>query len=107
MLRHGHHKLLVHSNGQGELYDLASDPSEVVNLFDEPQVAHVRQELLWRLVQWLLRVRTTCFGRYTIKTARHNWAGASQHPQRDIPGGRSSCPANSADASSWALGWPV
>ncbi len=81
MLRHGHHKLLVHSNGQGELYDLASDPSEVVNLFDEPQVAHVRQELLWRLVQWLLRVRDDLpLGSYTIKTARHNWAGASQHP---------------------------
>ena len=40
------HKLTVDlRSGAGELYDLASDPEEVRNLFDVPEAAGVRREL--------------------------------------------------------------
>ncbi len=35
----------------GELYDLYEDPAEIRNRFDDPALAAVRSELLWRLSQ--------------------------------------------------------
>ncbi len=76
MLRLGSHKLLVHRNGDGELYDLAADPGEVHNLIDLPELAAVRTDLVWRLLQWVLRVRDDLpLGAYPPSSASHNWAG--------------------------------
>jgi hypothetical protein len=52
MLRAGDHKLIVHHGPPatsrertGELYDLATDPHELVNLWDDPASAGTRIEL--------------------------------------------------------------
>jgi hypothetical protein len=40
------HKLTLETNsGAGELYDLADDPTEMDNRFDDPAMARVRREL--------------------------------------------------------------
>ncbi len=40
------HKMTVDAiSGAGELYDLAADPGEMVNLFDDPSAANIRAEL--------------------------------------------------------------
>lgn len=76
MLRRGDYKLLLHSTGQGELYDLKSDPTEVDNRFDDPDLKTVREELTLCLLQWLMRLQDELpTGKYTVKTAQHNWAG--------------------------------
>ncbi|MEN9802734.1 MAG: hypothetical protein RLZ37_1859, partial [Actinomycetota bacterium] len=36
----------VHDGSEGELYDLASDPLQEVNLWDDPSRASLRSELL-------------------------------------------------------------
>ncbi|TFD94123.1 sulfatase [Cryobacterium lactosi] len=78
MLRYDHYKLLVHSDNTGELYDLDADPTEVDDRFEDPEMAEVRHELVWRLMQWLLRLQDDLpVGAYTAKIAPHNWAGAA------------------------------
>lgn len=82
MLRYRNHKLLVHSTGQGELYDLAVDPTEVDNRFDDPVMETVRNDLTWRLLQWMLRLQDELpLGAYSLKTAPHNWAGVDTSPR--------------------------
>jgi arylsulfatase A-like enzyme len=50
MLRTRQHKLVVaHGLETGELYDLAADPTETVNRWDDPAAAPVKMELLLRL----------------------------------------------------------
>lgn len=74
MLRRGDLKLVVHSDGSGELYDLAADPTEVHDLFDDPDHAADRADLLWRLTQWMLRAQDELpTGAYTARRAPHNW----------------------------------
>jgi len=81
MIRHRNHKMLVHSTGQGELYDLEGDPTEVDNRFDDPAMRPVRDDLTWRLVQWMLRLQDDLpLGAYSLKTAPHNWAGSDASP---------------------------
>ena len=47
MYRNGRHKLMVyHGHGLGELYDLERDPGEFENLWDAPQHAPLKTELL-------------------------------------------------------------
>ncbi|MCD0447304.1 sulfatase-like hydrolase/transferase [Glycomyces sp. A-F 0318] len=74
MIRHRDAKLIVHSDGTGELYDLADDPAEVHDRFADPAYAPLRAELLWRLCQWMLRTQDELpRGAYTPKRAPHNW----------------------------------
>ena len=50
MVRTDRHKIVVdHSNNGGELYDLDSDPSEFVNLWDDPASRGIKTDMLLRL----------------------------------------------------------
>jgi len=50
MLRTRQHKLTVaHGRDQGELYDLAADPQELRNLWDDPAAITTKAELLVQL----------------------------------------------------------
>lgn len=74
MLRRGRHKLIAHSSGRLELYDLASDPAELDNLAGLAEVAQIEAAMLAGLLQWTLRVQDDLPpGRYTAKTLEHNW----------------------------------
>ena len=56
MIRSDTHKLVYFSGGRtGQLFDLASDPGETINLWDRPEYAEVRHELTARLLDWLYR----------------------------------------------------
>lgn len=63
MLRTGPHKLVVHHGDpvtarprEGELYDLAADPGELDNLWDDPAAAGLRARLTEQLVDTLVAV---------------------------------------------------
>ena len=43
--------------GNGELYNLKKDPSEVHNLFGEKKYSEIQTELLTRLLAWELRLQ--------------------------------------------------
>ena len=48
MYRRGKWKLVVyHGHQLGELYDLENDPQEFKNLWDDPQHAAIRSELIF------------------------------------------------------------
>jgi arylsulfatase A-like enzyme len=50
MVRTATHKIVAaHGAGTGELYDLAADPTETRNLWDDPAAASVKTEMLVRL----------------------------------------------------------
>lgn len=78
MLRWQDWKLLFDMHGHGQLYNLASDPVELCNLWDDPAVADVRQHMLAELLVWTLRLHDTLpypRRRYHVKTAPRNyWA---------------------------------
>ena len=56
MLRTGHYKLVVNPESTNELYDLADDPDELINRYDDETLAGVRDRLVHRLYE-LLRAR--------------------------------------------------
>jgi arylsulfatase A-like enzyme len=89
MVRVGRHKLVVDADGAGELYDLDADPAELHNLYDHPDHAGVRAELLGHLVRWMVRVADDLpTGAYRPKTVPHNWRWAAPSTttrSRDLP----------------------
>lgn len=56
MVRKGDWKLVFDMDGIGQLYDLAADPAELVNLYFDPAHAAKCRELLEDLLAWRLRV---------------------------------------------------
>ena len=48
-------KLNFHADERGELYDLAADPDEMVNRYDEPAYRDRRHELLAEITRFLIR----------------------------------------------------
>ena len=56
MVRKGDWKLVFDMQGSAQLYNLTHRPPEVTNLYDQPETAGKRQELLEDLLMWRLRV---------------------------------------------------
>jgi arylsulfatase A-like enzyme len=52
MARDARYKLVLRIGGPGELYDLANDPAEAHNRFDEPEFSVVRNDLTRELSNW-------------------------------------------------------
>ncbi|MBD2870309.1 sulfatase family protein [Paenibacillus arenilitoris] len=48
-------KLNLYENGEGELYDLAGDPDELVNLYGDARYQDVIASLERKLLQWFMR----------------------------------------------------
>ncbi|ESP89748.1 sulfatase family protein [Candidatus Halobonum tyrrellensis] len=57
---------LVHfvDSDEGQLFDLASDPGETDNRWDDPEVADRKRELLDVLRDWRIRSQSTASGRF-------------------------------------------
>jgi hypothetical protein len=55
MVRKGRYKIQVDMLGAGCLYDLASDPFEVKNLFNDPEYLTVKADMLTGLTSAILR----------------------------------------------------
>ncbi|MEO1249499.1 MAG: sulfatase-like hydrolase/transferase, partial [Pseudomonadota bacterium] len=52
----GRYKISVYRQGpHGELFDLQSDPGEIQNLWSEPQMAPIKEQMLHAMVQGFLR----------------------------------------------------
>lgn len=54
MIRTERYKLIINPADINELYDLATDPDELVNLIDDPCLSDIRAELMDRLYQKLI-----------------------------------------------------
>lgn len=57
MVRKGDWKLIYDMQGEGELYHLSRDPSELHNLHSDPTAADKRAELTQEMLTWLLRTQ--------------------------------------------------
>lgn len=81
MVRKGDWKLLFDVTGRGQLYNLKDDPVELRNLFDDPQAAAARQEMMGELLVWMLRAQdplpplaaNQAGRRYVMKRNPHNY----------------------------------
>jgi uncharacterized sulfatase len=60
----GRHKLVVNLLATDELYDLESDPGEIVNLIESPEHAAARDRLHDAILQWMNRTRDPFRGYY-------------------------------------------
>jgi len=86
MVRAGRYKLTLDVDGHLELYDLSTDPVELDNLAEQPDMAGVRAELTLLLSRWMIRVADDLpRGVYVPKTAPHNWrwAPAARPPTKE------------------------
>ncbi len=74
MVRMGDWKLAFDVMGNGELYNLASDPHELRNLFGDTSVAAEQGRLLVELLRWTIRTQDNLpTSRYQAKWAERNW----------------------------------
>jgi arylsulfatase A-like enzyme len=65
MIRTEHYKLNVYIEHGEELYDLKSDPQELVNLADHPDHAEARERLKADLDRWIVAHKDPF---YTLET---------------------------------------
>jgi len=85
----GRYKLVVSLLSGDELYDLATDPDEVVNLIESPDRAAVRNALHDKLLDWMNRTRDPFRGYYwerrpwRIDAPPATWACAGMTRQRE------------------------
>jgi hypothetical protein len=79
MVREGDWKLVFDMLGNGQLYNLQSDPAEIKNLFGKPELAAKQQELMGEMLGWILRAQDPLpypHTRYIIKKDKRNyWHG--------------------------------
>ncbi|MEM7538411.1 MAG: sulfatase-like hydrolase/transferase [Chloroflexota bacterium] len=76
MVRKGDWKLTWDMQGNGALYNLVDDPSELDNRFGQANVVEKQQELMADLLTWMLRTQDPLplpRKRYVMKTAAHNY----------------------------------
>lgn len=74
MVRMDQWKLIFDSQGNGELYDLDSDPGELVNYFGDPDLGGIQLRLMTELLQWTIRTEDDLpGGSYLRKRPAHNW----------------------------------
>jgi arylsulfatase A-like enzyme len=74
VVRMGRWKLSYDMLGNGELYDIAADPAELTNLFDEPVHRETRQVMAEELLRWTIRAEDDLpLSGYIPKRAPRNW----------------------------------
>ena len=59
MIRGLNHKLIRRTAGQDELYDLGSDPQELKNRIDDPDMQETRSYLETSMLDWFMRTSDT------------------------------------------------
>lgn len=75
MVRMGRYKLVYDMLGNGELYDLEKDPSEMRNLYGLRKYARIRESLLEELLKWEIATEDPIpvpRNRYRFKRFEHN-----------------------------------
>ncbi len=76
MIRKGDWKLIMDSYGNGELYNVVKDPSEIRNLFGVRKYAGIQDELLKDMMSWELRLQDPLpvpGRRYHFKVDEYNY----------------------------------
>jgi len=79
MIRMGDWKLVYDMMGYGALYNLASDPLELKNLYGKQELTQIQEKLMSELAMWLIRTQDSLptgpqNGHYQTKWPnRHNW----------------------------------
>ncbi len=73
----GRHKLVINLIASDELYDLAGDPGEMINLIEDPEHAEVRDRLHGRILDWMEETRDPFRGYYW---ARRPWRDDAPPP---------------------------
>jgi arylsulfatase A-like enzyme len=74
MVRKGDWKLIFDVMGKGELYNLATDPGELENLYADARYAGERLAMMEELLYWTIRSEDPLpRAKYLPKTAPHNW----------------------------------
>jgi uncharacterized sulfatase len=81
-------KLVINLQDMDELYDLETDPAELVNLIDKPECSRVRDRLHDALLDELDRVRDPFRGpawerRAWRRDGRRKWGGGYRHRPND------------------------
>ena len=75
-IRRGDWKLIFDMQERGQLYNLADDPVELVNLFDNPDYSDIRSDMLAALLGWTLRAQDPLphpRRRYKFKSDKQNY----------------------------------
>ena len=81
MVRKGNWKLLFDVMGVGQLYDLDADPGELDNLYDRPDHAAVRTDMLQTLLTWCIRTDDSLpRAKYIPKVPAHGWYSQPSNP---------------------------
>lgn len=57
MIRKGDWKLIIDSNGKGELYNIRKDPSELRNLYVDRRYKNLKTELITDMMVWELKLQ--------------------------------------------------
>jgi arylsulfatase A-like enzyme len=74
MVRRGDWKLCSDMMGAGQLYNLASDPYELHNLYGRPEASAEQSRLLAELLRWTIRTEDDLpQAQYAAKWAARNW----------------------------------
>jgi arylsulfatase A-like enzyme len=82
MVRKGPWKLIVDQDMRGELYNLQTDPFELINLYESNKYQEVKTEMLECLVKWMLRAVDPLplpGGDYKQKKLPHNYWTEETH----------------------------